>query len=82
MGTLGDIGVHIFDFVTFPAGNIKKISSMKLGKFVTYKTSRIQCIWPYDIYNQRWHMILNWGVPNKDGAINLILSLWLLLYRL
>jgi len=32
MGTLGDIGVHIFDFVTFPAGNIKKINA-KLKTF-------------------------------------------------
>ena len=32
MGTLGDIGGHIFDFVTFPAGNIKKINA-KLKTF-------------------------------------------------
>jgi len=31
-GTLGDIGVHIFDFVTFPVGSIKKLNT-KLKTF-------------------------------------------------
>jgi len=31
-GTLGDIGVHIFDFVTYPVGEIKKINT-KLKTF-------------------------------------------------
>jgi predicted dehydrogenase len=27
MGTLGDIGVHIFDFASFPIGTIKKLNA-------------------------------------------------------
>ena len=38
MGTLGDVGVHIFDFASFPIGKIKKLNSY----LKTFKSKGIQ----------------------------------------